>query len=158
MKTGYGNLIRKRMICFPPAGLPAGAALHLAPIRRRKSSQRPLPPWTITRCRKRAALPLGRGGRMALFPLRSHPVAHHRPGRQRRLSDGGQTDGLSALSLLPTTITIRPRGFAQPCTPNAWFNRGILVTCRDAAVIPALVLDLDSDVYEYAGIYTVGGQ
>ena len=38
------------------------------------------------------------------------------------------------------------------------FNRGILVTCRDAAVIPALVLDLDSDVYEYAGIYTVGGQ
>ncbi len=31
------------------------------------------------------------------------------------------------------------------------YNRGILVTCRDAAVIPALVLDLDSAVYEYAG-------
>ena len=31
------------------------------------------------------------------------------------------------------------------------YNRGILVTCGDAAVIPALVLDLDSSVYEYAG-------
>ena len=38
------------------------------------------------------------------------------------------------------------------------YNRGILVTCRDAAVIPALVLDLDSAVYEYAGTYTVGEQ
>ena len=37
------------------------------------------------------------------------------------------------------------------------YNRGILVTCRDAAVIPALVLDLDSDVYEYAGVETIGG-
>ena len=36
------------------------------------------------------------------------------------------------------------------------YNRGILVTCRDAAVIPALVLDLDSSVYEYAGTYTIG--
>ena len=36
------------------------------------------------------------------------------------------------------------------------YNRGILVTCRDAALIPALVLDLDSAVYEYAGTYTVG--
>ena len=36
------------------------------------------------------------------------------------------------------------------------YNRGILVTCADAAVIPALVLDLDSSVYEYAGLYTVG--
>ena len=35
------------------------------------------------------------------------------------------------------------------------YNRGILVTCRDAAVIPALVLDLDSFVYEYAGSFTV---
>ena len=31
------------------------------------------------------------------------------------------------------------------------YNRGILVTCRDAAIIPALVLDLDVPVYEYAG-------
>ncbi len=38
------------------------------------------------------------------------------------------------------------------------FNRGILVTCRDAAVIPALILDLDSDVYEYAGVCMVGRQ
>ena len=38
------------------------------------------------------------------------------------------------------------------------YNRGILVTCRDAAVIPALVLDLDSAVYEYAGICTISGQ
>ena len=38
------------------------------------------------------------------------------------------------------------------------YNRGILVSCRDAAIIPALVLDLDSDVYEYAGIYTVSGR
>ena len=38
------------------------------------------------------------------------------------------------------------------------YNRGILVTCADAAVIPALVLDLDSSAYEYAGTYTVGGQ
>ena len=36
------------------------------------------------------------------------------------------------------------------------YNRGILVTCRDAAIIPALVLDLDSFVYEYAGTYSVG--
>ena len=36
------------------------------------------------------------------------------------------------------------------------YNRGILVTCRDAAIIPALVLDLDSSVYEYAGTYTIG--
>jgi len=38
------------------------------------------------------------------------------------------------------------------------YNRGILVTCGDAAVIPALVLDLDSSVYEYAGVYKVGGE
>ena len=38
------------------------------------------------------------------------------------------------------------------------FNRGILVTCRDAALIPALVLDLDSSVYEYAGTWTTGEQ
>ena len=38
------------------------------------------------------------------------------------------------------------------------YNRGILVTCGDAAVIPALVLDLDSSAYEYAGTFTVGGQ
>ncbi len=37
------------------------------------------------------------------------------------------------------------------------YNRGILVTCADAAVIPALVLDLNSDAYEYAGTRTVGG-
>lgn len=36
------------------------------------------------------------------------------------------------------------------------YNRGILVTCSDAAVVPALVLDLDSAVYAYAGTYTVG--
>ena len=36
------------------------------------------------------------------------------------------------------------------------YNRGILVTCDDAAVIPALVLDLDSAVYEFAGVFTVG--
>ena len=35
------------------------------------------------------------------------------------------------------------------------YNRGILVTCSDAAVIPALVLDLDLSVYEYAGTYTI---
>ena len=38
------------------------------------------------------------------------------------------------------------------------YNRGILVTCADAAVIPALFLDLDSSVYEYAGTYTIGGE
>ena len=38
------------------------------------------------------------------------------------------------------------------------YNRGILVTCDDAAIIPALVLDLDTSVYEYAGAYTVGEQ
>jgi len=38
------------------------------------------------------------------------------------------------------------------------YNRGILVTCRDAAVIPALVLDLDSFAYEYAGTFTAGGR
>ena len=36
------------------------------------------------------------------------------------------------------------------------YNRGILVTCKDAAVIPAIVLDLDSTVYEYAGTCTIG--
>ena len=36
------------------------------------------------------------------------------------------------------------------------YNRGILVTCADAAVIPALVLDLNSSAYEYAGAWTVG--
>ena len=36
------------------------------------------------------------------------------------------------------------------------YNRGILVTCSDAAVIPALVLDLDSSAYEFAGTYTIG--
>ena len=38
------------------------------------------------------------------------------------------------------------------------YNRGILVTCSDAAVIPALILDLDSAEYEYAGIYTIGAE
>jgi len=38
------------------------------------------------------------------------------------------------------------------------YNRGILVTCRDAAVIPALVLDLVSKAYEYAGTETIGGK
>ena len=36
------------------------------------------------------------------------------------------------------------------------YNRGILVTCSDAAVIPALTLGLNSSVYEYAGTCTVG--
>ena len=36
------------------------------------------------------------------------------------------------------------------------YNRGILVTCSDAAVIPALVLDLDSAEYTYAGTFTIG--
>lgn len=36
------------------------------------------------------------------------------------------------------------------------YNRGILVTCKDAAVIPALVLDLDSAVHEYAGTFAAG--
>ena len=36
------------------------------------------------------------------------------------------------------------------------YNRGILVTCRDAAIIPALVLDLNSFEYEYAGTYRIG--
>lgn len=36
------------------------------------------------------------------------------------------------------------------------YNRGILVTCRDAAILPALVLDLDSLEYEYAGDCTIG--
>ncbi len=36
------------------------------------------------------------------------------------------------------------------------YNRGILVTCSDAAVIPAIVLDLDAACYAYAGTYTVG--
>ena len=36
------------------------------------------------------------------------------------------------------------------------YNRGILVTCRDAAIIPALVLDLNSSAYEYAGTCTIG--
>ena len=40
---------------------------------------------------------------------------------------------------------------------SGWmYNRGILVTCRDAAVLPALVLDLDSLEYEYAGACTIG--
>ena len=38
------------------------------------------------------------------------------------------------------------------------FNRGILVTCADAAIIPALVLDLDSAVYDYAGTVTIGSK
>ncbi|MBQ6609085.1 MAG: hypothetical protein IJH70_01470 [Oscillospiraceae bacterium] len=38
------------------------------------------------------------------------------------------------------------------------YNRGILVTCPDAAVIPALVLDLDSCDYEYAGRFTIKNQ
>ena len=38
------------------------------------------------------------------------------------------------------------------------FNRGILVTCADAAIIPALVLDLDSAVYDYAGTMTIGSE
>ena len=33
---------------------------------------------------------------------------------------------------------------------------GELVTCRDAAILPALVLDLDSIEYEYAGDFTIG--
>ena len=36
------------------------------------------------------------------------------------------------------------------------YNRGILVTCSDAALIPALVLDLDSPEYEYAGTALIG--
>ena len=36
------------------------------------------------------------------------------------------------------------------------YNRGILVTCADASIIPALVLDLDSEAYEYAGTCTIG--
>ena len=35
------------------------------------------------------------------------------------------------------------------------YNRGILVTCKDAAIIPALVLDLNSFVYEYADTCTI---
>ncbi len=35
------------------------------------------------------------------------------------------------------------------------FNRGILATCPDAAVIPALILDLDSSVYGYVGTCTI---
>lgn len=38
---------------------------------------------------------------------------------------------------------------------GSMFNRGILVTCSDAAVIPCLILDLDSVEYEYAGTYTI---
>lgn len=38
------------------------------------------------------------------------------------------------------------------------YNRGILVTCADAAVIPALILDLDSLDYAFAGTYTVASQ
>ena len=38
------------------------------------------------------------------------------------------------------------------------YNRGILVTCADAALLPALVLDLDSSAWEYAGTWTVGAQ
>ncbi len=37
------------------------------------------------------------------------------------------------------------------------YNRGILVSCKDAAVIPALVLDLDSFEYEFAGTCTIEG-
>nr|AHF24738.1 hypothetical protein [uncultured bacterium Contig12] len=36
------------------------------------------------------------------------------------------------------------------------YNRGILVTCRDAAIIPALVLDLNSYAYEFAGTCAIG--
>ena len=36
------------------------------------------------------------------------------------------------------------------------YNRGILVNCRDAAIIPAFVLDLNSTAYEYAGTYLIG--
>ena len=36
------------------------------------------------------------------------------------------------------------------------YNRGILVTCGDAAIIPALVLDLNSTAYAYAGTFTIG--
>ncbi len=36
------------------------------------------------------------------------------------------------------------------------FNRGILVTCSDAAIVPALMLDLDSSEYEFVGTYKVG--
>jgi len=36
------------------------------------------------------------------------------------------------------------------------YNRGILVTCQDAAIIPALVLDLDSSAYEFAGTCPIG--
>lgn len=36
------------------------------------------------------------------------------------------------------------------------YNRGILVTCPDAAVIPCLILDLDSLEYEYAGTFSIG--
>ena len=35
------------------------------------------------------------------------------------------------------------------------YNRGILVTCPDAAVIPALILELNSDVYDLAGTCTI---
>lgn len=38
------------------------------------------------------------------------------------------------------------------------YNRGILVTCADAALLPALVLDLDASAWEYAGTWTVGAQ
>ncbi len=35
------------------------------------------------------------------------------------------------------------------------YNRGILVTCPDAAVIPALILELNADVYDLAGTCTI---
>ncbi len=38
------------------------------------------------------------------------------------------------------------------------YNRGILVTCSDAAILPALVLDLDSSAYACAGTVTIGGE
>ena len=36
------------------------------------------------------------------------------------------------------------------------YNRGILVTCGDISVVPALILDLDSEAYRYAGTSTTG--
>ncbi len=36
------------------------------------------------------------------------------------------------------------------------YNRGILVTCSDAGILPAMVLDLDSAAYAYAGTYVTG--
>ena len=38
------------------------------------------------------------------------------------------------------------------------YNRGILVNCSDAAIIPALVLDLNSSAYKYAGTITIDSE